>query len=73
MDKRKAIQWDYEMVKTFVEGKEGNGCKLLSDEYVRANNKIMFLCACGSKFEVSFSKFNYRNKRQCNKCSALKR
>lgn len=67
---------DYEEVKEFVEGEEGNGCKLLTlkEEYKNTIKPIEILCCCGKEtFKTSFSKFKGRNKRQCNKCSQKSR
>ena len=61
-------RFTYQEVKEFIEGKEGNGCKLLSTEYVDACTRLQIRCACGEIFEVSFDKFRSRDKRQCNKC-----
>lgn len=58
----------YKEVKEFVEGKEGNGCKLLSDEYINNSTKMLFQCKCGNEFETRFANFEYNNKRQCNEC-----
>lgn len=58
----------YNEVKEFVEGKDGNGCMLLSEEYTGNSAKMMFKCKCGNKFETSYAKFKGRNKKQCNEC-----
>lgn len=58
-------KWSFDMVKEFI---EGNGCKLLSTEYINSRTKLQIRCACGEIFEASFDKFRNRDKRQCNKC-----
>ena len=73
MSKKKRRKWDYDKVKAFVEGSDGNGCKLLSKDYKNGTVPLHLLCKCGEEFEVTFSKFNYRNKRQCNKCGVALR
>ena len=59
----------YQEVKEFIEGKEGNGCKLLSTEYVNNRTILQIRCACGEVFEKNFNNFKDGNQRQCNKCS----
>lgn len=59
----------YEEVKKFIEVESDSGCNLLSKEYINNSSKMLLECSCGNKFEVSFTKFKDRNKRQCNKCS----
>lgn len=63
-------KFTYKYVKGFVEG--NSECELISTEYVNATTIMLFKCACGSKFETSFSKFKSRNKRQCNSCSGTR-
>ena len=62
-------KWDFDMVKEFIEGEEGNGCKLLSTEYVDNKTKLRVQCACGEVFEVRFNEFKDSKQRQCRKCS----
>ena len=62
------VRHTYEYVKGFIEGEDGNGCKLLSEEYFNTDEKLLIQCACSEVFEASFSKFFHRDKRQCNKC-----
>jgi predicted Zn-ribbon and HTH transcriptional regulator len=61
----------YEKVKNFIEGDEGNGCKLISEEYKNNTTKLVVQCACGEFFNVPYEKFKNRNKKQCNKCSGI--
>lgn len=43
----------YKKIKEFVEGEEGNGCKLLSMKlYQLGQEKLEFLCACGNEFKT---------------------
>ena len=58
----------YKKIKEFVEGEEGNGCKLLSTKYINSQEKLEFLCACGSEFKTRSSNFRYGGKKQCNEC-----
>ena len=62
----------YEEVKEFIEGEEGNGCKLLSTEYTGSRTKLKIQCACGEVFEKSFGNFKNNNQRQCSKCGISK-
>ena len=71
MAKKKRIMWNYDKVKKFVEGEEGNGCELLSGEYKNNATKMVFRCKCGNRFEVAFGNFVGSNKRQCNTCGRL--
>ena len=67
------IQWDYQRVKDFVEGEEGNGCKLLSTSFIRVGDKLKYKCACGEDFSATFRHFYEKDKRQCNDCSLKRR
>ena len=58
----------YKEVKEYIEGSEGNGCKLLSKEYINGKTKLEIQCKCGEIFEVIFENFKGGNKKQCNKC-----
>ena len=46
-------QKKYEEVKKFAED-NGDGCKLLSTEWVSGSDKLRFLCKCGNEFETLF-------------------
>ena len=58
----------YQEVKSFIEGEEGNGCKLISTEYINSHSKLKIKCSCGNMFEVRFCDFKNKNQRQCLKC-----
>lgn len=62
----------YKEVKEYIEGSEGNGCKLISKEYINNSTKLKIQCACGDIFGVRFSDFkgtkNKIGQRQCKKC-----
>jgi hypothetical protein len=64
----------FEEVKSFVEGKEGNGCILLTTKeefkntYKGNTTKLRFKCSCGEIFEKAYVKFKNANQRQCKKC-----
>lgn len=64
------IQWNYELVKNFIENESSSGCKLISTDYVSYNKKLKLLCRCGKEFEARFSDFKNesKKKRQCNEC-----
>lgn len=67
-----ARKLSYEEIKSYIEGKEGNGCKLLSTVYKNAHEKLLIQCACGEEFEVRFYTFK-NGQKQCSKCSIEKR
>lgn len=68
----------FHKLKDYINGENGNNCILLTtlEEFIQTkgdknNNiiKVKVLCSCKENtFEVSFDKFKYRNKKQCNKC-----
>ena len=64
----------YEQIKSFTEGEEGNGCKLLTTEenfkkeYKGNQTKLLFKCSCGNEFEKSYLKFKNHKQRQCKEC-----
>lgn len=61
-------KYSYEEVKAFIEGEQGNGCKLLSKEYVGYNRLLKVRCSCGHKFEVTFKNFKENNYKTCFNC-----
>lgn len=60
------------IIKKYVEGKKGNGCKLITEKYLGQKHKIEIRCACGEIFKVKFNNFKYNNKKQCNNCSSIR-
>lgn len=64
--------WTYEKVKYFVEVESNSECELLSEQYNKYTDKLLFQCKCGNKFETSFANFKNSQKRQCNICSKRK-
>lgn len=48
---------------------EDNGCKLLSDSYLTAKDKLKYVASCGHKATISFQKFLSGQGRKCPKCS----
>lgn len=63
----KRIKWSYELVKKYIE--DNSKCKMISDNYVNRNEKIILECHCEEVFSVSFGSFKDNGKRQCSKCS----
>lgn len=74
----------YKRMKDYINGEEGNGCELSSEEkeieeiktekgintcYVKLNIK----CKCGNIFYTNHSEFKNDNKRQCNTCGGKSR
>ncbi len=70
---RELLKYSYEDVKNYIEGENGNGCKLLNKEYINCKEKLQLLCKCGNEFKTNFSEFKHGNKRQCNKCGLQNR
>ena len=74
---RKKIQ--YKEIKAFIEGPEGNGCKLLTtkEEYesngMNTQSKLEIKCKCGKTFPKSFHNFKNHNQRQCKECGKKKK
>lgn len=64
---------DIEEVRNYINGEEGNGCKLLSTEYKNNNTKLLIQCSCGNTFETTFRDFKSKNQKQCPKCGNEKR
>ena len=71
---KKKIQ--YEEIKAFIEGPEGNGCKLLTtkEEYesngMNVLSKLEIKCKCGKIFPKSFH--NFKSGQQCKECGKKK-
>lgn len=68
----------YEEIKAFIEGPEGNGCKLLTtkEEYennkINSHSKLKIKCKCGNIFQKCFHNFKSHNQRQCKECGKNK-
>ena len=68
----------YEEIKAFIEGPEGNGCKLLTtkEEYesngMNTCSKLEIKCKCGETFSKSFQNFKNGNQQQCKECGINK-
>lgn len=62
----------YEEVKNFIEGEEGNGCILLTEEYINSQTKMKIQCKCGNIFFKNFNKFKHGNEKRCNGCAGKK-
>ena len=63
-NEKKRLAFDY--VKNYIEGEEGNGCRLLSEEHYY-KTKLLVQCACGDTFEVRFNDFK-QGQKQCPDC-----
>ena len=69
----------YEEIKAFIEGPEGNGCKLLTtkEEYesngMDTQSKLEIKCKCGKTLLKSFHNFKDNKQRQCKECGISKR
>ena len=68
----------YKEIKLFIEGPEGNGCKLLTtkEEYegngMNTDSKLEIKCKCGKTFLKSFHNFKSQNQRHCKECGKRK-
>jgi len=70
----------YEKIKNYIEGTEGNGCKIVTtnkefeEEIISQNKnnttvKIKIICGiCKKEYETNYENFKRKNKRQCNEC-----
>ena len=60
----------YENIKSYIEGENGNRCKLISfkNEYQNTKTKLEIQCKCGNTFKTDFINFKHENKKQCNEC-----
>lgn len=63
-------KWDINKINNFVS--KNSSSKLLSKEYKCIDEKMKFICKCGSPFHTSWNKFLKRGKRQCNRCGRQK-
>ena len=57
----------FEEIRDYINGENGNGCTLLSTEYINEKTPLLIRCACGEVFEKSFTKFQ-QGQKQCKKC-----
>ena len=73
-----ANKTQYEIIKAFIEGPEGNRCKLLTikEEYesnkINTHSKLKIKCKCGNVFKTSFSQFKSKKQQQCKECGKKK-
>ena len=62
-------------IKTYIEGENGNGCKLLTEEidYINTNENILIKCSCknGNEFVTTYTRFKGQNKKQCDECTKV--
>lgn len=66
----------YEEIKEYIEGENGNGCKLITtkEEFLENNlnshDKLEIRCKCGNIYEANFYRFKdeKRKKKQCTEC-----
>jgi hypothetical protein len=68
-------KWTYETIKEYIEGPEGNGCKLLTSpcDDINTESILEIQCKCGNVFNTKFRNFNakIKPKKQCNECGKL--
>lgn len=63
-------RWTINEIKTYVE--KNSDSKLLSTEYRGFSQKLEFECACGNKFEKTFTKFKNNHQHKCSTCQPAK-
>jgi len=63
-------KWTIDKIKEFVE--TNSESKLLTTEYHGFSQKLLLKCACGSKFEKTFTKFKNKHQRKCDVCQPPK-
>jgi len=63
--------WNYELVKNFIEVDSGSECILVSNNYINRNQKLNIICKCGKEFDVDFHSFLYDKQRQCYDCTLI--
>lgn len=59
-----------ENIKTYI-NKNNINCEILSDVYVNNDGKLLFRCACGNEFYVSWHHFHGAKQYHCYKCAKL--
>lgn len=64
----KSQKLTYEEVKNFIENTSNSGCKLLSETYKNAHEKLKIQCECGNIYAVKYGHFKNSNQRQCPQC-----
>lgn len=69
-ERAKGAVLSYETVKEDIEGINGNGCKLISTEYISAHKKLEIQCACGNMYTCTINDFiSDKSQKQCGECS----
>lgn len=63
--------WNYDKVKEYINGENGNGCELISTTYTNNRESLVIKCACGEIFEKSLTGFKDHNSKSCCKCSGV--
>ena len=65
----------YSDIKSYIEGENGNGCKLLTKEidYINTNENILIKCSCKNEneFVTTYERFKGQNKKQCDECTKI--
>jgi hypothetical protein len=69
--RNKDTRLTYDYIKSYIEGEEGNGCKLLSKCYENNMTLLKIQCSCGNEFTTNFREFKQGNKKQCNDCGHI--
>jgi len=67
------LKTPYLDIKAYIEGENGNGCKLITEEidYINTSENISIECTCGNKFITTYDNFKHQNKKQCNDCTQI--
>jgi hypothetical protein len=64
----KAVIYNYEQVKEFIDVKSESGCILASKTYGHPNDNLDIICKCGNHFTTTFYRFLRYKRRQCDSC-----
>jgi hypothetical protein len=69
------VKYNYDYILDFINGENGNGCKLLTtkENYKNSKIKLQIVCNCGDTYVVRFGDFLNKNQRQCPSCGVKNR
>lgn len=67
----KCIGRDLYKLEDVIKYFEKHDCKLLTTEYINMSQKLEYICSCGEKNKITFTKFR-RYKKGCIKCYGIK-
>jgi hypothetical protein len=65
------VNWNYELVKKYIEIDSNSDCKLLSSEYLNNKTKLKIKCRCRNEYIVDFTSFKDKKQQHCKQCSNI--